>query len=369
MNQHSERPRILVTDFHHLGDIVLAFPFLRAAQEHFEVHLCCRSAVKDVAALVLPDEQIHLWDPPWHEETKSLKGNARVCSTGELVTHWRSMKFAAAVSVWSDPRVHLLWAKAGISQRIGFPPTPVNHYGSHLPERAGKVRISAIFSPLLRLLAGGRPLLTNPLYREPANPHQLEAWKKIALALHLPWSDDSPWLSDFSDKEIPGALRSPRSSGKKILIAHMGGRLPTKLWPSEYWRTTLEALRDRLEGWQICVLTGPEDAMPPEVSGILTLPPPARVEQLASLLQHADFVLSHDSFPAHLAHAVGTKVLAIFGSGDPAWFAPGGNATNAISINECPWRPCLDECRMPAQICLANLRAPSVIAAVLERCR
>ena len=62
-----------------------------------------------------------------------------------------------------------------------------------------------------------------------------------------------------------------------------------------------------------------------------------------------DGVLCNDSLASHLAAAVGVPVATIFGSGDPAWFAPHGNAHLVIAANACPYRPCVDRCAMPAR--------------------
>jgi len=365
MSNSVQKPRLLVTDFHHLGDAVLSFPFLRAAGEQYEVHMACRPPVRDIASLLLPASQIHTWDPPWHEESNAVARKVGWNPSGALVTQWRKMNFSAVVSPWADPRVQLLWARSGIPHRIGFPPMRINHYGGHLPERAVRMHLSRWMQPVLCFLAGGRPMLTKKLYRDPKNPHQLEAWKQIALSLDLRWSDASPWISTMPATEIPPRLTQARAAGKKILLAHTGGRLPTKLWPMEFWVSTLEALRDKLAAWQLFVFTGPEDSPTPEIPGVIKLPSPTGAKELAALLKHADFVLTHDSFPAHLAYAVGTNVLAVFGSGDPAWFAPGGDQSNAVSIDNCKWRPCLDICRMPSQICLEGLRPATVIHAAI----
>lgn len=360
MSRDTERPKLLVAEFHHLGDAVLAFPFIRSAQDKFEVHFSCRPAVREVAELVLPAEQIHTWNPPWHEDSPLNPGSA-----SQIVAAWKSTGFSAVASVWPDPRLHALWWKAGIARRIGFPPTKQNHYGSHLRERAIKSSIG--LAVLDGLKAFRVRMLTEELHRSCENPHQLEAWKLIARALDIPFRSESPWIAPSGKLLPPHSLLEVIDSGRRVLLAHTGGRLPTKLWPVEFWCRALKELRERLPEYQICSISGPGDPVLPALDGVISLPPPGTIKSLAAVLASADFVLSNDSMPAHLAHAVGSPVLAIFGSGDPSWFSPGGDMRNVIESPVCSWRPCLDVCRMPSRICLESVSPSALVQRVIQR--
>lgn len=56
------------------------------------------------------------------------------------------------------------------------------------------------------------------------------------------------------------------------------------------------------------------------------------IRQLAALLKKAHLVITNDSAPLHLACAVGTKVLAIFGPTDPARYGPINEFDQVISV-------------------------------------
>jgi heptosyltransferase-2 len=78
-------------------------------------------------------------------------------------------------------------------------------------------------------------------------------------------------------------------------------------------------------------------------------------------LAGCDAVLCHDSFPAHLAAALGKPVVTIFGSGEPDWFAPFNNRQRVVQKRVCPLHPCIDRCGMPRYICLDEIQPAEVL--------
>jgi ADP-heptose:LPS heptosyltransferase len=105
-----------------------------------------------------------------------------------------------------------------------------------------------------------------------------------------------------------------------FLVVNPFGRWPAKLWPAERYAALLGRLDPAIPA---IVMSGPGEreaalalavaAGRPSIAalaGRLTLP------ELAALLARARLVLTGDSGPMHLAAAVGTRVLALFG---PTW--------------------------------------------------
>lgn len=62
------------------------------------------------------------------------------------------------------------------------------------------------------------------------------------------------------------------------------------------------------------------DAFPP--AQFLNLTGNTSLVSLPALIQRADWVISNDSGPMHLAAALGVRVLSIFGPTDPRLFGP-----------------------------------------------
>lgn len=89
------------------------------------------------------------------------------------------------------------------------------------------------------------------------------------------------------------------------------------------------------------------------------------VLQLAAVLKSCHFLVTNDTGPMHLAAAVGTPVVAIFGPTDPVTTAPFGH--NHILVRQAvPCSPCLERtCPRHDQYCLDLV----TVSAVLDACR
>ena len=63
------------------------------------------------------------------------------------------------------------------------------------------------------------------------------------------------------------------------------------------------------------------------------IPPPTTLRQLGALLKRCSIVVTNDSGPMHIAAAVGTPVLGIYGPTDPLLQGPCGE-NNVVVRNE-----------------------------------
>ena len=122
-----------------------------------------------------------------------------------------------------------------------------------------------------------------------------------------------------------------------VLNVHSG--VEVKRWPAEYFVTLGRRLTE--DGWRVAVLAG--DA--PRVAwGVAESIPNAQfvpkvgLRLSAACLANTALVVSGDSGLAHLAHAVGTPVLAIYG---PTWAGRYGVSSPSINLEspfDCPER-------------------------------
>lgn len=111
-----------------------------------------------------------------------------------------------------------------------------------------------------------------------------------------------------------------------VIAFHPGSGGERKLWPLAGWQQVMQEMAAR--GWRGLVISGPAererdlkllqgDSMP---DWPWACAPP--LPELAALLARCQVVLSHDSGVAHLAAAVGTTTLALFGPTDPCNWGP-----------------------------------------------
>jgi ADP-heptose:LPS heptosyltransferase len=94
--------------------------------------------------------------------------------------------------------------------------------------------------------------------------------------------------------------------------------------------------------------------------------PDADVAGLAGVLAGLDILVTNDSGPMHLAAAVGTRVIALFGPTDPARTAPLGSGHRMLGLQlDCA--PChRPVCPLGHNACLHELQVDEVFDAVLD---
>src|SRR6202162_92040 len=114
--------------------------------------------------------------------------------------------------------------------------------------------------------------------------------------------------------------------GGDYIVAGPGGSWRAKCWPPEcYARFWCEF--EKKNNMRVVVIYGPgEKSLAEEVARAA---PPARpvivattIEELMGLLAHARCVIAADSGPLHLAAALGTPVVGLYGPTDPARNGP-----------------------------------------------
>lgn len=344
------KPRLLVIELHHLGDAVLAIPFLRAAQKSFATTVLCRPQVADFLRMAVPQVEIQAGDSGWFGQAAAVRRLGLTPSD-------------AAVCVWADARAHVLMLVSGAGRRAGFPMTRTNYYAAELPWRKRRL----VFGQILGSLAASlfqRPLLTHPCQRPDPSQSHLENWSQLARRMGFEPDHSVPWVPSgvgSLTKETSEFLA--RQENRRIVLIHPGGRLPTKRWPY------FQALADRLarnEDYAALIVQPPGESAPNPCGASQFLVPVKDFPGLIALCRAADAVVCNDSFPAHLAAALGKPVVSIFGSGNPAWFAPFRNADRIAATEVCPHRPCIDRCVMPSVICLESV-AVDLVESQLRR--
>ena len=348
------KPRLLVIELHHLGDAVLALPFLWAASARYEVGIFC---TKDVAAMLqsfVPGLETKLAAPGWP---------GRFFQAAMDLKKWRP---AVTVCAWSDARAHLVARLSGAPQRVGFPVNEVNFYAPQIPWRRRRLEFGRAMEGAAQ--RAGHHLLTDALQRGSVQESHLNNWHRIADALGISLSLDPPWF-DISTlappQELHAFIKNQKQNGRPLWVLHAGGRLATKRWPVERFAKLLRNYFAE-KNLPVLILGSPGEEIPKPASALQKTWACSSHRELAALLNCADSVLCNDSYPAHLAAALGKPVFSIFGSGEPAWFSAFGNSHRVIRKPACPHHPCIDRCVMPSIVCLEAVTVEDV-AAFLDR--
>ena len=153
-------------------------------------------------------------------------------------------------------------------------------------------------------------------------------------------------------------------------LVNPGAAWPNKRWPAARFGALAALVRDRL-GLPSVVLWGPgEEPLAREVAaasgGSAEVLPPTSITEILGIAQTARVMVSGDTGPLHLAGAVGTPLVAIFGPTRTERNGPWDSADITISrLDRCV---CHYErrCRLGTP-CIEDVDVAEVIAAVERR--
>lgn len=175
-----------------------------------------------------------------------------------------------------------------------------------------------------------RLMLTEPVHL-PEGHQQFEYMKILGVQGRPP----APQLNvpQEASRTLEEKLRPFPNHGRPVITLLPGAaRGPSKRWPPEYFILLAKKLRDAL-GALVVLGGGPDDAVAcaeiaKAVGGpdVISLAGQTTIPEWAALLKMSRCVVSNDSGGMHLATAIGTPVVAIFGLTDPGKTGPLGHS-------------------------------------------
>lgn len=120
-----------------------------------------------------------------------------------------------------------------------------------------------------------------------------------------------------TETSISFPLVVPPSKTRSYVLINPGAAWPNKRWPAERFGALAASLRER-RGVGSLVLWGPGEeelaaAVVAASSGAAQLAPPTSITDIAALASGASLMISGDTGPLHIAAAVGTPIVALFG--------------------------------------------------------
>jgi len=174
-----------------------------------------------------------------------------------------------------------------------------------------------------------------------------------ALGVHGDHTDFAPqcYLADGNSATVH-AVADLRGPSGVLVALNVGASSRYKQWPTEHWaalarylleyRICLLFVGDRRDAEQVAAVK----AQLPDDSAVLDLSGQTSLRQLAAALQECDVVVTGDTGPMHLAVAVGTPTVALFGSTNPVRTGPYGRRNivldRHLSCSPCYRKPTCD---------------------------
>jgi heptosyltransferase-2 len=306
------RPASLVVQTSFLGDVVLTTPLLRELARRGPVDVVVR-----------PDAAAILSGHPDVRRVVVYDKRGRDAGLGRL---WRLARllraggpYAAAYMAQGSPRSAALALLAGCRERVGFDSS-----------------------------RQARPLYTRVVRFRRDRHHAERRWAlacpdaepdAAAIRPRLQPHDDERAMVDALLGTVPAIAADPAGF---VTVA------PGSVWATKRWPFYPELAALLADAWPVVVVGGPGDRE--LAAAIVAACPPARaldatgrLSLLASaeLLGRARLLVTNDSAPLHLASAVGTPTLAVFGPTVPAFgFGPLAPGSGTAGVDDLACRPC-----------------------------
>jgi len=330
--------RILVARTDRIGDVILSLPAINAIRKAFPdayIAVMVQPRIDDIMK-----GNPHINEVIVYDKNKKHKG---VLKNIGFIKWLRSKKFDMVLNLHSTKRTNLLCFLAGIPRRIGYARGKADFLLTDRIEYTKKLGEKHEAEYSLDIL---RHLNINPEFADPLIYVQHEDEKKAG--------------------EILKGLGI--ASGEKFVILHPGASCKSKMWPLENFAKTGDMLMENLKIKVMINLAPSQADLGEKVRGFMKNKPvffcdSTTLGELAALFKKGSLVISNDSGPVHIAAAVGTPVISIFGRNQkglsPVRWRPLGARALAIhkdvGCTECLAHDCKKEF-----LCLKSISAQEV---------
>jgi lipopolysaccharide heptosyltransferase I len=325
--------RVLIVRLGSLGDVIHGIPVAAALRER---HPAARidwvtdpRYVELLAMVPAVDRAVPL-------DTR------RLAALTAIVREARRNRYDAAIDLQGLLKSAVLARACGAERTIGFP-------AGHLREPAARFFYTQTPDPGAAAHVIAKNLaLAAALGADPS---------RITFPVRIPSS------------AVADRIASTAGSGGYVLV-NPGAAWPNKRWPPERFGAVAASVRER-HGMRAIVLWGPgEEALAAAVAaaarGAADVAPQTTITDLAAIAARARLMLSGDTGPLHVAAAVGTPIVALFGPTWPERNGPWSTADVTLSRNAdcvCHYER---RCRR-ARACIEDIDVDEVLAAIDRR--
>lgn len=352
--------RVLLLRLERIGDLLMSLGAIRAVRglaPAARIDLVVGSWNEPIARLIPGIDSVETLDLPWLARGT---GSAAWSDLAARALSWRERRYDLAINFEGDVRSHLLMAGSLAPRRVGFDQAGG---GSLLTDRVRHDARRHTSANALALVERAFGLSPGTL------PDPLSAAGSVDWRLPLP-----PEL-DAAGRAVLASAGAAPADGVPVVAMHVSGGRAVKQWPPARFAEVAAALASR-HGARV-VITGTHDdrALVDDVlretagaPGIVDLSGRLDLLVLASVLRHVHLLVTGDTGPMHLAAAVGTPVVAVFGPSDPARYAPLVAERRVVRI-DLPCGPCNRIRKPPARCtgvtpdCLGGISTRAVIEA------
>ena len=330
---------ILVIKLRYLGDVLLATPTLHALKAAYPM-------ARLTALVNRGTEEILIGNPDVDHILSLERGT--IVEQCRFVADVRHRRFDMVVDLTDGDRAALLTRISGAPIRIGF--------------NAEQRWTGRCYTTVVHGEAGA---------------HRIERDLAALTPLKIPATDRIPrlWLTNEDEARADALLAKVAvRSDQPLVVIQPGARYWFKAWPTERFAELADRLTERF-GCQVAVGGSYQEVeltklvMKQAKSPLITIAGLSPIRTLAALLKRAVLFVGNDSGAMHIATAVGTPVVALFGPSNPAEWGPRGGPAEVIYKGlDC--RVCFHPtCQRGEQNCMKLITVDEVMHAAVRQIR
>ena len=334
--------RILILELWGIGDLVLVTGALRGLRARFPRARLSLLGKGYARPLLLESglvDEVIVYDFPW----TAFRGKyafRRYVSLDFARTLWtlRRRRFDVVLNARSDARSNVLLAVIGAARSIS-------------------------------LSCGvGDVLVDEPVSSPAADAHRWDDWRAVTERLVGEGGADHPPALSIGEEEIDRAravFRLPARGHRPIIGIHPGASAAVRRWGDDRFARVADMLVERLDA-HIIVFAEPDGTGVTLPARCSTTTVRGALRELMSVQAACDLLICNESGPMHIAAALGTAVVAVFGPGRAEWFGPLGSKSRLVQMDDVHCRPCFDSCRYAQPWCLTGIDENAVVEAALQ---
>ena len=272
----------------------------------------------------------------------------------------------------------------GMAEQLFHPPKAVQFFQQMQSEEfdlAIQMQGSGVYSNPFILLLGAKATagfvregdpasLLNAALPFPEQEHEVRRMLALTTFLGIPAQGEELefplWQEDYAQADALLAAATPPFIG-----LHPSARDATRRWASARFVETAKILAQRHHG--MVILLGEAEDYPlgeAMARGIaapcLNLMGRTTLPVLGAIIARLSVLITNDSGPAHIAYALKTPTVTIFGGGSPAINGPPQDGQFRVLLHYVPCRPCGYSACPIGYACLKGVTVQQVIQSVGE---
>jgi len=327
--------KILVVNVNWVGDVIFSSPVFKALKKIFpQSRVACLGVprVKEILECIPEIDQIIVYDEQGVHKNPWAKLR--------LIQSLKQQKFDAVFLLHRSLTRALLVFLAGIPKRVGY---------------ASKGR--GIF-------------LTHKVDALPKGTHRSDDYIHVVESFGIKVEDRACHLTvdDDSLRYVEEILkREGVSPNDFFIVLNPGGNWDLKRWPIEKFILLADRLQEEFNAKVIIAGAKKDITLADTISRRARFKPilltgQTNLKQLMALMKKASLVISADSGPLHLADALGTKTIGLFGPTRPEITGPRGVGKFVVLQKDvgCNREPCYN-LACPDNICMRSISVEEVV--------